>query len=69
MLHLAPIWARLTCGACTRPFMGNARTVPNFRDTPACPGCWQKLNELRERLGLPAWDTPADAYPPDPSER
>lgn len=62
-LHLAPIWVALTCGGCGRGFTGNARSVPQWKDAPACPACWDRVNGLRVQLDLPPWDCPVDAYP------
>lgn len=59
------LWAQVRCGGCGRPFTGNVRSCPNWKDQPACPNCWGRLNRLRQELGLLAWDTPPDAYPPD----
>lgn len=59
-----PLWASLRCGGCGQPFTGNARSVPQWNGHAACPTCWDKVNGLREQLGEPRWDTPADAYPP-----
>jgi hypothetical protein len=62
-LHLLPIWVQLRCGGCAGSFTGNARSVPQWKDVPACPTCWQRINDLRVRVGMPPWDTPVDAYP------
>lgn len=62
-LHLLPIWVPLSCGGCGTPFTGNARSVPQWRDAPCCPTCWGRINDLRVRVGMQPWDTPADAYP------
>jgi hypothetical protein len=66
-LHLLPIWVPLRCGGCAKPFTGNARCVPQWRDTPSCPTCWRQINDLRVRAGFQPWDTPADAYPKEPA--
>lgn len=62
-LHLLPIWAQLTCGGCAQQFTGNARSVPVWNGSPACPKCWERSNALRTQLGFQPWDTPVDAYP------
>ena len=59
------LWAQVRCGVCGRQFSGNVLTCPNWKDQPACPLCWARLNRLREQLGLLPWDTPPDAYPPE----
>lgn len=59
------LWARVHCGGCNQPFTGNVRTCPNWKDLPACPRCWARLNRLRVLLGEQPWDTPPDAYPPE----
>jgi hypothetical protein len=61
-LHLLPIWVQLRCGGCGAGFTGNARSVPQWKDQPACSTCWQRINDLRIRIGLSPWDTPVDAY-------
>jgi hypothetical protein len=53
----------LICGGCRNQFEANAYSVPQFNDSPACQNCWNRVNDLRSQLGLPSWDTPADAYP------
>ena len=62
-LHLLPIWVQLHCGGCGQLFTGNARSVPQFRDAPACTGCWDRINTMRTQAGLPPWEAPDDAYP------
>jgi hypothetical protein len=61
--HLLPIWVQLTCGGCRKQFVGNARTVPQWKGSSACPACWRQINEARARMSLSTWDTPVDAYP------
>jgi hypothetical protein len=54
---------RLRCGGCGSRFTGNAYSVPQYRDAPACRGCWRRLNLLLRQANLPEWETPEDAYP------
>lgn len=58
-----PLWVDLRCGCCGTGFVGNAYSVPQYRDVSACRGCWRRLNLLRRQANLPDWDTPEDAYP------
>lgn len=58
-----PLWVSLRCGCCGIEFVGNAYSVPQFRDAPACRGCWRRLNLFRRQANMPEWDTPEDAYP------
>jgi hypothetical protein len=62
-LHRAPLWVSLRCGCCGTRFEANAYTVPQYRDAPACRGCWRRINLLRRQANLDEWDTPPDAYP------
>jgi hypothetical protein len=61
--HRQPLWVPLHCGCCGSRFEANAYSVPQFRDAPACRGCWRRLNLLRRQANMPEWDTPEDAYP------
>jgi hypothetical protein len=58
-----PLWVPLTCGGCKTGFVGNAYTVPHFKDAPACRSCWRRLNLILRSANMDEWDTPEDAYP------
>lgn len=57
------LWAELTCGGCGLEFTGNAAQVPCFNGHPACPSCWDRLNQLRAQANLDPWQLPDNAYP------
>lgn len=51
-----------SCFLCDRVFSSNPHKVPSVDNQPICELCIERVQEARERQGLPPFPVPPGAY-------